>query len=293
MIVLYLLFVPVGLWLLTEAMWQHGAPFRYRVLALLGFIGVVAGVAVGNGLVSGAGGVCFVLGQLLVTRYVRSGYYHGWTVRFGRKRARRGRHGRPTPQAAAVAAEPTVEAGADEGFYAGYGDWQQGEGQGTAAFAAPAVEGDAYTAGAPGAYESGAYQTGAFVPEAAYDTGAHPVAAYDSGPFEAVGYDTGGHPVVTPGGSYDTGGHPVVTPGGLYDTGGHPVLGYDTGSFRAPEYDTGAYLAIDDPGTGFPAQPRPMSSDTSAAPIPAPMSPPPGWAAAPTAYNPDTDERLG
>lgn len=117
MIVLYALFVPVGLWLVTEAMWQHGAPFRYRVLALVGFGGVVAGVAMGNAIVSGAGGVCFVVGQLLVTRQVRRGYYHGWTVRFGRKRARRGRHGKPTQ------APVAVDAGTQD--FVGYGEYPQ------------------------------------------------------------------------------------------------------------------------------------------------------------------------
>lgn len=104
MLVLYLLFVPVGLWLVSETLWQQCAPFRYRVLALVGFGGVVAGVALGNGIIAGGGGLCFLGGQFLVTRHVRKGLVIGWTVGFGRKPApRRGRR-RPETDAAATAA---------------------------------------------------------------------------------------------------------------------------------------------------------------------------------------------
>ncbi|MGA4542156.1 hypothetical protein ACPA54_19415 [Uniformispora flossi] len=114
MLVLYVLFVPVGLWLVSEALWQQGAPFRYRVLALLGFGGVVAGVALGNGIIAGGGGVCFLAGQFLVTRHVRKGRPIGWTVGFGRKPApRRGRR-RPETQAAPAAAATGAAAGATE-----------------------------------------------------------------------------------------------------------------------------------------------------------------------------------
>lgn len=88
---LYVLFAPVGLWLLTEVLWQHGAPFRYRVLAFLGFMGVVAGVAVHNPVVVGIGVLCFVIGQFLTTRHVRAGYHHGWTITGKRPKGRRAR----------------------------------------------------------------------------------------------------------------------------------------------------------------------------------------------------------
>jgi hypothetical protein len=92
-VVLYVLFALVALWLLTEALWQHGAPFRYRVLALFGFLAVVAGVAMGNLIAIGAGVFCFAVGQFLTTRHIRRGYHHGWTL--GRRRAvGRSRHGR-------------------------------------------------------------------------------------------------------------------------------------------------------------------------------------------------------
>ncbi|NUU24453.1 MAG: hypothetical protein HOV68_23555 [Streptomycetaceae bacterium] len=131
MIVLYAAFVPVGLWLVSEAMWQHGAPFRYRVLALIGFGGVVTGVAGKNAIITGAGALCFVIGQLLVTRYVRGGKFQGWTVG-GRKPARRSRRGQAA-EAAPVAegyaegpAQPEYDYGDhDPADYAGYGAYEQ------------------------------------------------------------------------------------------------------------------------------------------------------------------------
>jgi hypothetical protein len=91
-VALYILFALVGVWLLTEALWQHGAPFRYRLLALLGFFGVVAGVVVKSPIPSGIGLFLFAVGQFLTTRNLRGGYQNGWVM--GRKHSR-GRRGRP------------------------------------------------------------------------------------------------------------------------------------------------------------------------------------------------------
>lgn len=287
MIVLYVLFVPVGLWLLTEAMWQHGAPFRYRVLALIGFGGVVVGVAMGNSIVSGAGGVCFVVGQLLVTRQVRRGYYHGWTVRFGRKRARRARHGRPTP--AEVAADPGTQ------DFVGYGEYPQ-----------------------YGAYEH-AYEQGEF-PAPAYDTAYGTEAEYDTGESDRYLYGEGDVDGAAPARPDYAPAYPEYAPDAHdgygqqdayapqdgyapagYGQGGYGQGGYEQGGYGQDAYAQGAYPQDayapggDGPaGSGeFPTQAFPMSSDTTAAPIPAPMSPPPGWAEAPTANRPGTDERFG
>ncbi len=287
MIVLYALFVPVGLWLLTEAMWQHGAPFRYRVLALVGFGGVVAGVAMGNAIVSGSGGVCFVLGQLLVTRQVRRGYYHGWTVRFGRKRARRARHGRPTPAdaAAGVAADAGTQQfeafdGPNPADFVGYGGYEQG------GFAEPAYdagESDRYlygdTGGPAGAPPPPAYAPGeGFGAQDDYASGPHTQQMYVPG--EDAYEDT-----YAGSGAYAAYG--TQAPDGYGQEGYGPQAGDGSGEFGAvPPHHTDAYGE-------FPPQPFPMSSDTAAAPIPAPMSPPPGWAEAPTANRPGTDERFG
>jgi hypothetical protein len=89
LVVLYILFVPIGLWLLTEVLWQHGAPFRYRLLAFIGFLGVPAGIAIHNPIVIGVGIFCFAVGQFLTTRYVRAAYHHGWTITGKRPKGRR------------------------------------------------------------------------------------------------------------------------------------------------------------------------------------------------------------
>lgn len=289
MIVLYALFVPVGLWLLTEAMWQHGAPFRYRVLALLGFGGVVAGVAMGNAIVSGAGGVCFVIGQLLVTRQVRRGYYHGWTVRFGRKRARRARHGRPTQ------ADVPTDAGTqqfdafgspDPADYVGYGGYEQND---FPSAAYDTGESDRYLYGDTGDAVAPPQPPAppAYAPNTAGGYGSSED-AYASGPHTQQMYvqdDT-----YAGSGAYAAQAAPGpegYRPDGYGPDGYGPQAGDGPGAYGAePYHQPDAYGE-------FPPQPFPMSSDTAAAPIPAPMSPPPGWAEAPTANRPGTDERFG
>lgn len=282
MILLYVLFVPVALWLLTEAMWQHGAPFRYRILALAGFGGVVVGVAAGNGIISGAGGLLFVIGQFLVTRYVRSGYYHGWTVRFGRKRARRARHGRPTEPVVRETEYP------DSTEYSGYGEpvgFEKAAGYAAQPghFADDSVDDDPFA-------EYDAYRESGLasnIPEKPSHAPAY--AGYDATPpggypGQDAAYGRGYAPASTHGPEYDTGGHAAVYPApygdahtGGPDSGAYPTIGF----------------ATTDPSGQFGTQPGPMSSAANAAPMPAPTNPPPGWAPAPTAYNPDTDERLG
>ncbi|MEU8133354.1 hypothetical protein [Streptodolium elevatio] len=294
MVVLYALFVPVGLWLLTEAMWQHGAPFRYRVLALVGFGGVVAGVAMGNAIVSGAGGVCFVVGQLLVTRQVRRGYYHGWTVRFGRKRARRARHGRPTQtDVAAGASTQHFDAfdSQDPADFVGYGGYEQSD--------LPAA---AYDTGESDRYLYGEDGDRAAPPPPGYAPNAHG----QYGPQDGYPSDPQTQQMYVQDDTYaDSGAYAVQAAHGPdgYRSDGYGPDGYAPDGYRPDDYgpqagdDPGAYGAEPrhhpDTYGEFPAQPFPTSSDTAAAPIPAPMSPPPGWAEAPTANRPGTDERFG
>lgn len=318
MLVLYVLFVPVGLWLLTEAMWQHGAPFRYRVLALIGFGGVVAGVALGNGITAGAGGLCFVIGQFLVTRSVRKGYYHGWTVRFGRKaKAKRSRHGRPAETAAAAGV--TAEAGIPQDAFAPTGegfDAPDGQGYGASGFdqgfdaqfegAFEGVylpnyamgystdDGTPYAA-SPG-YAPDGYAPDGYVPEQPGEFA--PAYGQDYAPQYAEPAQPAYAPAAT--GEFASGEYPAY-PSGEYPTGQFTADQYDTGAYAyspAPAQDTGTYAtgavpAYPDYAPAVGDYPRPINSDTSAAPIPAPTSPPPGWADAPTAYRPDTGERLG
>ncbi|MDI2126156.1 hypothetical protein [Yinghuangia seranimata] len=327
MIVLYVLFVPVGLWLLTETMWQHGAPFRYRVLAVIGFAGVVFGVALGNGIVSAAGGFVFVVGQFLVTRYVRSGYYHGWTVSFGRKKvAKRGRRRsaeKAVPEQAAFAAADTYTA--DAYTADGFPDEYAPDAQGFAAAVAPG-----HGEGVEPVFADGATQ--AYHPDYGQPVFADGPADTYASAAQAQGYDeadpnASGYAWATSAEGYaypDTGqyayqpdlGQPGQ-PGEQHTATGRfeaaadytpPETGF-VGDYGPP----GGYQAPpmpQQPPTAYFAQPvaggpdgeqaedvslyaRPTNSATSAAPIPAPMSPPPGWAEAPTEYSPGTGERLG
>ncbi|WP_105968498.1 SCO2102 family sporulation regulator [Streptomyces geranii] len=92
--VLYIAFGVVALWLLGEVLLQYKARLRWRLLAFVGFLGVVLGVLIPNVLVIGLGAAAFAVGQTYVTLSFRSGFSSGWAVagrsgflaRFGRGR---------------------------------------------------------------------------------------------------------------------------------------------------------------------------------------------------------------
>ncbi|ROR44862.1 hypothetical protein [Kitasatospora cineracea] len=71
----------VALWLTAELLLQHRAPLHWRVLALLGFLGVVAGMRTSSLPVIAAGAAAFGLGQVLVTGSVKRGRPVGWSLR--------------------------------------------------------------------------------------------------------------------------------------------------------------------------------------------------------------------
>ena len=79
--VLYAAFAVVALWLLGELLLQHRAEPHWRALALLGFLGLVAGVAQGSLPLIAAGVVGFGVGQFLVSRSVRTGGRTHWSLR--------------------------------------------------------------------------------------------------------------------------------------------------------------------------------------------------------------------
>ncbi|MER6347731.1 SCO2102 family sporulation regulator [Streptomyces sp. NPDC001595] len=100
--VLYIAFGVVALWLLGEVLLQYKARLRWRLLAFVGFLGVVVGVLIPSVVVIGLGAAAFAVGQTYVTLSFRRGFASGWAVT-GRpapgagKRNRRGRE------------EPTLE----------------------------------------------------------------------------------------------------------------------------------------------------------------------------------------
>ncbi|WUH93978.1 hypothetical protein OG900_30220 [Streptomyces sp. NBC_00433] len=102
--VLYIAFGIVALWLLGEVLLQYKARLRWRVLAFCGFIGVVAGVAMGQIAVIVLGALAFGAGQTLVTLSYKRGFSTGWALggQPGSSRRRKG---------GAVRTEPVIEVG--------------------------------------------------------------------------------------------------------------------------------------------------------------------------------------
>ena len=128
--VLYIAFGFVALWLLGEVLLQYKARLRWRVLAFVGFLGVVAGVLISQVVVIGLGAIAFAVGQTYVTLSFRRGFEQGWAVNppaaleglTGGKKGRRER-GREEPEPEAPDREPEAAAYRDEpGFDQGLPD---------------------------------------------------------------------------------------------------------------------------------------------------------------------------
>jgi hypothetical protein len=78
--VLYIAFGIVALWLLGEVLLQYKARLRWRVLAFVGFLCVVAGALIPSVLVIGVGIAAFATGQTFVTLSYRRGFVAGWAL---------------------------------------------------------------------------------------------------------------------------------------------------------------------------------------------------------------------
>lgn len=78
--VLYIAFGFVALWLLGEVLLQYKARLRWRLLAFVGFLGVVLGVLIPSVIVIGLGAIAFAVGQTYVTLSFRRGFEQGWAV---------------------------------------------------------------------------------------------------------------------------------------------------------------------------------------------------------------------
>jgi hypothetical protein len=90
--VLYIAFGVVALWLLGEVLLQYKARLRWRLLAFVGFLGVVLGVLMPSVIVIGVGAAAFAVGQTYVTLSFRRGFAAGWAVsRPGADGIKRGR----------------------------------------------------------------------------------------------------------------------------------------------------------------------------------------------------------
>ncbi|MFF8843695.1 hypothetical protein ACF08N_13410 [Streptomyces sp. NPDC015127] len=78
--VLYIAFGIVALWLLGEVLLQYKARLRWRVLAFVGFLGVVVGVLLPSVVVIALGAAAFAVGQTYVTLSFRRGFSTGWAL---------------------------------------------------------------------------------------------------------------------------------------------------------------------------------------------------------------------
>lgn len=78
--VLYIAFGIVALWLLGEVLLQYKARLRWRMLAFVGFLGVVLGVLMPSIVVIAIGAATFAAGQTFVTLSFRRGFSTGWAI---------------------------------------------------------------------------------------------------------------------------------------------------------------------------------------------------------------------
>ncbi|KJY39183.1 hypothetical protein [Streptomyces sp. NRRL S-495] len=80
-LLLYAALAVVALWLVAELLLQNRAPLHWRGLALVGFLAVAGGMAMGSVPVIGGGAAMFAVGQTFVTLSVKRGYGAGWSLR--------------------------------------------------------------------------------------------------------------------------------------------------------------------------------------------------------------------
>ncbi|MFF0293626.1 hypothetical protein ACFYS8_23535 [Kitasatospora sp. NPDC004615] len=71
----------VAVWLTAELLLQNRAALHWRALALVGFLGVVAGMTQSSVPVIVAGAAAFAAGQAMVTLSVKRGRPVGWSLR--------------------------------------------------------------------------------------------------------------------------------------------------------------------------------------------------------------------
>ncbi|MGW7240289.1 SCO2102 family sporulation regulator [Streptomyces sp. NPDC054804] len=108
--VLYVAFGIVALWLLGEVLLQYKARLRWRLLAFVGFLGVVFGVLIPSVIVIGLGAIAFAVGQTYVTLSFRRGFESGWAVKRpgadGEGGLLKGRRGEPDEDPGLEATDP-------------------------------------------------------------------------------------------------------------------------------------------------------------------------------------------
>jgi hypothetical protein len=239
--VLYIAFGIVALWLLGEVLLQYKARLRWRLLAFVGFLGVVVGVLMASVVVIGLGAAAFAVGQTYVTLSFRRGFSAGWAVKrpdaadepLGAPSKRR--RGEADPQDPSPE-DADLEAAAD----AGYGD-ERSYGQDRAAY------------GADDDYD----RDDVFTPaRSAHPTAAETTTVYEPQPLEE---DTGSYGVY--GDSGHAGDQSYANAGQAQDQyataaqGADQTYGYDYSGYPQQQYGYDAagqqqYAAYSDPYIG-------------------------------------------
>ncbi|MEV5241655.1 hypothetical protein AB0K89_21490 [Streptomyces cinnamoneus] len=233
--VLYIAFGVVALWLLGEVLLQYKARLRWRLLAFVGFLGVVAGVVIPSVAVIVVGAIAFAVGQTFVTLSFRRGFSRGWALRRTEEdeRADAAKADAPKGRGAAAAKGNGATGRADATSRAG----RRRRGGDRPAAPAPAAAADVtLPASGPDAIpavpaaDGGAADLMPNVPQ--QPTAEHP---------PATGYDTAGYPA----GAYGTYGGGEQTAG----TAGAPAQGGYAGQFDYGQ-DQQQYASYSDPYIG-------------------------------------------
>ncbi|MDN3269580.1 hypothetical protein [Streptomyces sp. MA15] len=217
--VLYIAFGIVALWLLGEVLLQYKARLRWRLLAFVGFLGVVFGVLIPSVVVIGLGAAAFAVGQTYVTLSFRRGFQAGWAVNAPMLSAAKGR-GRKRE-------EPTLEVGGLEA-----------SGDRADAFD-PRPEAAGH--GADDDYD----HDDVFTPASDRQTAAETTAVHEPQPMPD---DTGSY------GVYGEQGHVGQDQYAATAQTAHADYAYDYSGYGQQGYDTGQqYAAYSEPYTGNPA----------------------------------------
>ncbi|KOV70939.1 hypothetical protein [Streptomyces sp. MMG1121] len=214
--VLYIAFGGVALWLLGEVLLQYKARLRWRLLAFVGFLGVVLGVLMPSVIVIGVGAIAFAIGQTYVTLSFRRGFAAGWAVKRpdgesvdsggssgGGSKRRRGKADRQDPAPEVAEPEPAgpgEDQGSEQAVYAqgheDYDDYDRDDVFAPARAAEPAAETTAIYEPQPMPEDTGSYGVyGDTATHAAEPQGAGQQAyAYDYSGYgqQGYGYDAGG-----------------------------------------------------------------------------------------------------
>jgi hypothetical protein len=233
--VLYIAFGVVALWLLGEVLLQYKARLRWRLLAFVGFLGVVLGVLMPSVIVIGVGAIAFAIGQTYVTLSFRRGFAAGWAVKRpddetgGGSKRRRARAGRQDPT---LEVSDLEEAEGDERD----ADYDR---EARLAYGDDDYDRDDVFTPARGSEPSAAETTSVYEPQPLpEDTGsygvygdqpAHAGAAQPQGADQAYAYDYSGY--AQQGYGYDTSGQQG------YANYSDPYIG--TQSYGGTSYDTG------------------------------------------------------